>query len=190
MTVRASPLISAVIDSMQRVPGILTDSHTAVVAAMLAALSWMVGAPNLQLLAVVTAAMLLDLTLGSLWAVRTGAWDAHKLYGGLMGKVFRLLAIPAASCADWLLLVAPFAGHPDPTAYSYPISAYVLWALAVAELVSSLRTLAAAGVAPAALATLIARLQSREPTLALPGETMPAAPPSPPTALQGEEPHA
>jgi hypothetical protein len=188
MTVRAYPFASAVLDSIQRVPAILLDGHTAIAAGTLTALSWIVGAANLRMLAVVTAAMLLDLALGSLWAALDPKteWSAHRLYGGIAGKLVRLLAIPAASCADWLLLVAPFAGHPDPTAYAYPISAYVMWALAVAELVSALRTLVAAGVAPAALGTVIARLQASGPDLQIP---KPAAPPAPAGAPgEGAEP--
>lgn len=181
MTIPRLPVLSAVLESVRQVPGILTDRGTGLWACALAVLSWAIGAANLQLLAIVIATMLLDLVLGSLWAVldpRT-TFDAHKLYGGILGKVVRLLAIPVASCADWLFLVSPFAGHVEAASYTYPVSAYVMWALAIAELVSSLRTLASAGVAPAALGALIAKLQSSQPDLPLPNQTAAPNPPAP-----------
>ena len=183
MTFQPSSFLMTVLSSARRIPALLVDSHTAVWAGTLAVASWAIGAPNLRLLRLVLVAMLLDLATGAAVAALRSlrakidpsfllapgeGWDARKLYGGIIGKVVRLLAIPAASCADWLFLVAPFGGHPAATAYSYPISAYVLWALAIAEVVSVMGTLASAGVATEALRALIPRLQASQPKVETP----------------------
>lgn len=168
---RAPTLASYTLGSLAKLPAILSDPTTTVPAVILGVMSWWVGASNLRLLNIVLAAMVLNLLVGALWAVidPRERFSIAKLYGGLLGKIFRLLVIPVASIADQLLIVSPFGGD-NSAAATFPIVASIMWALAIAEIVSSFEKFVEAGVIPEHLMGLIRRLQTRRPP-------MPAAPP-------------
>lgn len=125
-------------------------------------IAWAFGAANVSLLWVVGLAMLLDLIVGALRAVDDPlqAFDAKKLYGGFIGKLFRLLLIPTASLIDWLLIVSPM---PLPDGYdaAFPVTAMAMYGLAAAELTSVLAKFRDGGVAPQLIAEIVRHLDRR-----------------------------
>lgn len=163
-----------VADSVARVPAILLTPGIALCAGLLSGLCWAIGAANMRLLGILTGAMLLNLAIGGLWAMLDPkqTFSARKLYAGFWGKILRLLAVPLASVADWLFIVSPFGGGPplSPEDYAFPVAAFVLWGLCIAELVSSIQKLVEARVLPESVgAALVARLQATRPDSPAPG---------------------
>lgn len=156
---RAPSLAGYALGSVRSVTILPADSATAVGAAVAVGLGWAFGAANVGLLWVVLGSMVLDLMVGSMRAVADPleAFSVQKLYGGLLGKIFRLLLIPTASLADWLFIAMP---APLPAGYEekFPVTAAVMVALAMAEIVSALNKFKESGVAPGAIAMVMRHL--------------------------------
>lgn len=139
---------------------VLSEPSTVFGAFGLSLMTVMVGADNLRLLSIVTLAMLADIVVGGLWSIvsRNHDFCIHKLFGGILGKIFRLMLIPIASLADWLIISSPFASGIDTATYGYPIASFALWALAIAEIISSLKKFKEAGVMPETIDEIIKRI--------------------------------
>lgn len=105
---------------------------------------------------------MLDLIVGALRAVDDPlqTFSTHKLYGGFVGKLFRVMLIPAASLVDWLLIVSPM---PLPEGYerAFPVTALAMYGLAAAELTSVLSKFRDGGVAPQLIAEIMRQLDRR-----------------------------
>jgi phage-related holin len=171
---RTPTVVTYALASLARVPAILADSpRGSVSAAVLGVFSWLFAVSNTRLLSVVIAAMLANLVVGALWAAIDPKqdYDAHRLYGGIAGKLFRLCLIPVGSLIDKLFLLSPVGTAVGAT---QPVVAFLMWALAIAELVSTLQKFIEAGVVPQAVATLMARLEAA-PGLALPAMGVPTS---------------
>ena len=143
----------------------LINPSTAFTAGLLSFLSVMVGADNLRMLGIVSIAMLLDIILGGLWAIvdPRQIFDAKRLFAGILGKIFRIMLVPVASIGDWMILSSPFGSTIDvPSEYKFPVVAFALWALAVAELISSLNKFKQAGILPEQIDSLINRFKSHD----------------------------
>lgn len=140
----------------------LMNPGTAFAASVLSFCSVMVGADNLRMLGIVTLAMLADIIIGGLWAMIDPRqdFDAKRLFAGILSKVFRLMLVPVASIGDWMIMSSPFGNTIDIAHYSYPVVAFALWALAVAEFISSLNKFKQAGVLPSEIDSIIRRFRS------------------------------
>lgn len=150
-------------ESIARIPTIMMDPAIAGAGALMGVVSLMVGVSNVRLFYLVCLAMVLNLLVGGLGAVISRTFNAARLYGGILGKLFRLLLVPVASLADQFLSLMPI-GDQLPTG-TYPLCAFVLWCLGVAELVSSLQKFEEAGILPRAIAQIIDRLRAAQPSL-------------------------
>lgn len=160
MTFHRSPtLVGYAAGSLKSLAAIPVDSVGAGMAGVLAVLGAAFGAANVALLWVVGLAMLLDLIAGALKAVidPLRKFDGAKLYGGFLGKLFRLLLVPTASLVDWLYIASPL---PLPHGYAeaYPVTAFALVALAAAEITSTLDKLKDGGVAPGLISVVMRHL--------------------------------
>lgn len=135
------------------------DTAGVAITGVAAGVAWAFGAANVSLLWVVGLAMLLDLIVGALRAVDDPlqTFSTRKLYGGFVGKLFRLLLIPTASLIDWLLIVSPM---PLPEGYetAFPVTALAMYGLAAAEITSALAKFRDDGVAPALIAEIVRHL--------------------------------
>lgn len=137
----------------------ILDERGQIGTAVVALIAFVFGSANVGLLYVVLAAMLLDLVVGSMAAAIDPLEDfcARKLYGGFLGKFFRLLFIPAASLIDWLYISSPIPvseGYQD----ALPITAFAMIGLATAEITSSLAKFKNRGVAPGLIAAVMRHL--------------------------------
>jgi hypothetical protein len=128
-------------------------------AGVAAVVGWAFGSANVGLLWVVGAAMLLDLVAGAVGAIidPLQAFSTKKLYGGFIGKLFRVLLIPAVSLIDWLVIASPLP-LPEGYAQAFPITALALVGLAAAELTSVLNHLRHGGVDPGLIAVVMRHL--------------------------------
>lgn len=142
--------------SLRQVP---VDSTGAASAGVAALIGWAFGSANTGLLWVVGGAMLLDLVAGAIGAIRDPlqAFSTKKLYGGFVGKLFRVLLIPAASLVDWLVIASPLP-LPNGYAHAFPVTAFTLVALAAAELTSVLNKLRDGGADPGLIAVIMRHL--------------------------------
>lgn len=142
--------------SLVQAPVDTTGAATAGVAAII---GWAFGSANVGLLWIVGAAMLLDLVAGAVNAVRDprDKFNVAKLYGGFIGKLFRVLLIPAASLIDWLFIASPLP-LPEGYATAFPVTALALVGLAAAELTSVLNKLRDGGVTPGLIAAIMRAL--------------------------------
>lgn len=146
------------VKSLASVPG---DSSALVSTAAVGAVAfgWLFGAANTVLFWVVGGAMLLDLVAGAMKAVvdPLDHFSIAKLYGGILGKLFRMLLIPTASAVDWLFIASAM---PLPSGYedAFPVTAGAMVALALAEIISILDKLRQGGVAPQAIAVVMRQL--------------------------------
>lgn len=135
------------------------DTAGVAMAGTVAILGWAFGAANVALLWIVGLTMLLDLMVGAMRAVvdPLAAFDVRKLYGGLLGKLFRAMLIPAASLVDWLYITSPL---PLPHGYdaAFPVTAFVMVGLAAAEITSTLNKFSDSDVAPGVIAVIIRQL--------------------------------
>lgn len=156
---RAPTLTGYALGSVRGLVALPVDSWGAMGAGTVAAVGWAFGAANTPVLLLLGLAMLLDLVVGSLGAVLDPLqeWSAAKLYGGILGKLFRLLLIPTASLVDWLYIVSPL---PLPSGYAeaFPVTALVMVALAMAEISSILNKFRDGGVAPSVIAVIVRHL--------------------------------
>lgn len=135
------------------------DELGALGAGIVAVLGYAFGAANVALLWIVGLAMLADLLAGGMLAVvdPLREFDTAKLYGGFLGKIFRLLIVPTVSLVDWLYIASPL---PLPTGYeqAFPVTTLALIALAGAELTSALNKFRDGGVAPGVVAVIVRHL--------------------------------
>lgn len=156
---RTETLAGYAIGSVRSATMLPADSATAVGAAVAVGLGWAFGAANVGLLWVVLGAMVIDLMVGAMRAVvdPLQTFSIHKLYGGLLGKIFRILFIPTASLVDWLFVTMPIP-LPDGYEQAYPVTAAVMVALAMAEIASATNKFREAGVAPGAIAVVMRHL--------------------------------
>lgn len=145
--------------SLRSIAAVPVDPLGAIGAGLVAGVAWAFGAANLGLLSVVLVAMLMDLLIGALRAVvdPLSEFDVRKLYGGLLGKLFRVLLIPTASLVDWLLIVSPMP-LPEGYAAAFPVTAFAMYGLAAAELTSTLNKFRDGGVAPGLIAAVVRHL--------------------------------
>lgn len=144
------------VKSMATVP---VDTAGAVGAALVASVGWAFGSANVTLLWVVGLTMLLDLLVGATSAVADPlrSFSIQKLYGGMIGKLFRSLMIPTASLVDWLYIASPL---PLPPGYeqAFPVTAFVMLGLAAAEITSTLQKFKDGGVSPGLISVVIRHL--------------------------------
>jgi phage-related holin len=156
---RAPTLAGYAAGSLRSLAAVPVDAQGAIGAAIVASIGWAFGAANLGLLSVVLLAMLMDLIVGALRAVvdPLESFAPEKLYGGFVGKLFRILLIPTASLVDWLVIASPM---PLPEGYetTFPVTAFVMYGLAAAELTSTLSKFKDGGVAPGLIAAVIRQL--------------------------------
>ena len=147
------------VDSIRSLARAPVDTAGIVIASTTALVGWAFGSANLLLLRIVGLAMLMDLLVGSMRAVVDPLqdFDIQKLYGGLLGKLFRSLLIPVASLIDWLYVASPLP-LPDGYEKAFPITAFAMVALAAAEITSSLNKFKDGGVAPESIAVIIRQL--------------------------------
>lgn len=147
---------AAAVGSIKSLAQLPIDSAGAVLTGIAGGVAWALGAGNVSLLWIVGLAMLLDMIVGGVRAVDDPLqkFDVRKLYGGIIGKLFRILLIPTASLIDWLIIVSPM---PLPAGYerSYPVTALVMYALAAAELTSCLDKFRDGGIAPGLIAEIM-----------------------------------
>lgn len=159
MIYRQATITSYAVGSLRSMATLPMDSTSVATAGAVAVIGYVVGAANVMLLWVVGLAMLLDLITGALKAIDSPVevFSVHKLYGGFIGKLFRILMIPAASLIDWLLIASPLP-LPESYASTFPITAFAMVGLAAAELTSVLNKLRDGGVAPELIAAVIRHL--------------------------------
>lgn len=153
---RAPTLMAATQASVRGLWQSPVESPAAAGAGVVALLGWAFGAANTPLLWIVGLAMLLDLVVGSLRAVidPVEQWTVAELYGGILGKLFRLLLIPTASLIDWLYITSPMP-LPDGYTETFPVTALIMVALAAAELSSILNHFRDGGVAPSVISVIM-----------------------------------
>lgn len=156
---RAPHLASYALANVRSLVQVPVDTLGLATAGIAGGIAWAFGAANVSLLWVVGLAMLLDLIVGALRAVDDPlqTFSTHKLYGGFIGKLFRLLLIPTASLIDWLLIVSPMP-LPDGYELAFPVTALAMYGLAAAELTSVLAKFRDGGVAPALIAEVARHL--------------------------------
>lgn len=157
--IRAPTLAGYAAGSVRSLVAVPVETPGAVGAAIVGGIGWALGAANVTLLWVVGGAMLIDLIVGAVRAVADPLqeFSVAKLYGGLIGKLFRALLIPTASLVDWLFIVSPL---PLPEGYeaAFPVTALLMYALAAAELTSALSKFRDGGIAPGPIALIIRHL--------------------------------
>lgn len=152
-------LAGAAIANVRSLASAPVDSAGVAMTGIAAALTWAFGGANVPLLWVVGLSMLLDLVVGALRAVDDPlqTFNTKKLYGGFIGKLFRLLLIPTASLIDWLFIVSPLP-LPEGYATAFPVTALAMYGLAAAELTSVLNKFRDGGVAPELIAAVMRHL--------------------------------
>lgn len=126
---------------------------------MASIIGWLVGNLNSALFTIVLFSMLIDLIAGSLSAVidPLRSFDPRKLFGGLFGKFFRLLLIPTASLIDALYAMSPFPLSAV-VEENFPVTILSMYALATAEIASTLNHFKSGGVDPGAIAVIMRHL--------------------------------
>lgn len=148
-----------VVDSLRSLARAPVDTAGVAMASTTAVIGWAFGAANVALLWIVGLTMLLDLIVGAMRAVVDPLrfFDVRKLYGGMLGKLFRAMLIPAASLVDWLYISSPL---PLPNGYdkAFPVTAFAMVALAAAEITSTLDKFKDSGVAPGGIAVVMRQL--------------------------------
>lgn len=156
---RAPSLAGYAAGNLKSLAQVPVDTVGVAAAGVVAVLGFAFGAANVAMLWVVGLAMLLDLVTGALKAVDSPVevFSVQKLYGGFIGKLFRLLLIPAASLIDWLVVASPLP-LPDGYAATFPVTAFAMVGLAAAEITSVLNKLRDGGVAPELIAEIMRRL--------------------------------
>ena len=154
---RAHGLLGAVGGNLRSLAQMPVDTTGAVVTAVGAAAAWAIGATNVGLLLIVGCAMVLDLIVGALRAVDDPLqeFDAAKLYGGFVGKIFRMFLIPTVALVDRLVVMSGFV---DSIEGVFPLTKAVLFGLAAAELTSVLNKFRDGGVAPQLIAEVVRHL--------------------------------
>lgn len=156
---RTATLVGCIAGNLKSLAAVPVDSVGVAAAAGAVAFGWLFGAANVTLLWVVGCSMLLDLVTGAMRAVvdPLETFTVAKLYGGFLGKMFRVLLIPAASLVDWLMIASPL---PLPDGYegAFPVTALAMVGLAAAEITSTLNKLKDGGVAPSAIAVVMRHL--------------------------------
>ena len=159
---RAHNLAGYALGNLRSLAAVPVDTAGVAATGIAAGVAWAFGAANVSLLWVVGLAMLLDLIVGGLRAVDDPlqTFSTQKLYGGFVGKLFRLLLIPTASLVDWLLIVSPM---PLPEGYetAFPVTALAMYGLAAAELTSVLSKFRDGGIAPQLIAEIMRHLDRR-----------------------------
>lgn len=135
------------------------DSTGVAAAGVAAIVGWAFGSANIALLWIVGLAMLMDLVVGAMRAIidPLDQFSIGKLYGGFLGKIFRLMLIPTLSLVDWLYIASPMplpAGYPE----TFPITTLGMLALAAAEITSTLAKFRDGGVAPSLIAVVVRHL--------------------------------
>lgn len=156
---RDHSLAGYAVGSLKSLSQLPVDSAGVALTGVAAGVAWAFGAANVSLLWVVGLAMLLDLIVGALRAVDDPLreFSIEKLYGGFVGKLFRLLLIPTASLIDWLFLVSPMP-LPDGYEVAFPVTALAMYGLAAAELTSTLNKFRDGGVAPQLISAIVRQL--------------------------------
>jgi hypothetical protein len=156
---RTPTLAGYALGSVRHALTVPVDNAGAIGAAAAATLGWAFGSANLALLWVVGLAMLMDLVVGAMRVVvdPLQEFSVAKLYGGLLGKLFRSLLIPAASLADWLYIASPLP-LPDGYEQAFPVTAFVMFGLAAAEITSTFNKFRDSGVSPGLISVVIRHL--------------------------------
>lgn len=156
---RTHSLVGYAAGSVKSLAALPVDTVGAIGATIVAALGWAFGSANVALLWVVGIAMLADLIVGAMHAVvdPLESFSGEKLYGGFLGKLFRVLMIPAASLIDWLYIASPL---PLPAGYAdaFPVTGFVMIGLAAAEITSMLGHFRDGGVAPGVISAMMRHL--------------------------------
>lgn len=156
---RAHTLVTHAMTTAKGVATAPVEAASVAYAAGAAGIAWVVGAGNMPLLWVVGLAMLMDLIVGAMRAVTDPLQEftVERMYGGFLGKIFRLLLIPTASLVDWLYIVSPLP-LPDGYEAAFPVTSMVMLGLAAAEITSSLNKFRDGGVAPSLIAAVVRHL--------------------------------
>jgi phage-related holin len=163
-------LVSVSFGSLKHLAQIPVDTAGVALTAAATAIAWVVGANNADLLPIVLYAMLLDLIVGGVRAVddplQKFSWQ--RMYGGIIGKLFRILLIPTASLVDQLIAMSPMP-LPEGAEGAFPVVRITMFFLAAAEVTSILDKFRDGGVAPALLAEIARHLDrtklGREPPI-------------------------
>jgi hypothetical protein len=156
---RTPTVVGSAIGSLKSVFGLPVDTAGIAAAGGVALVGWAFGSANTALLLVVGLSMLADLLVGAMRAVvdPLEAFSVAKLYGGFLGKLFRVLLIPTASLVDWVILLSPMP-LPEGYATTFPVTAMVMYGLVAAELTSALNHFRGGGVAPDLISAVIRQL--------------------------------
>lgn len=156
---RPATLMDYATGTFKSVFGLPVDTIGAAAAGGVAFIGWAFGSANMALLLVVGLAMLADLLVGAMRAVvdPLERFSIKKLYGGFVGKLFRVMLIPTASLIDWVFIISPVP-LPDGYAQAFPVTAMVMYGLVAAELTSALNHFKHGGVAPELVSAVIRQL--------------------------------
>lgn len=156
---RSHSLAGYAVGSLKSLGQLPVDTTGVAVTGAAAAVAWAFGSANIPILWVVGCAMLGDLVVGAMKAVVDPLEDFSiaRLYGGLLGKIFRSLLIPIASLVDWLYIVSPLP-LPDGYEAAFPVTSLVMLGLAAAEITSTLAKFKEGGVSPSLIAAIIRHL--------------------------------
>lgn len=156
---RVPPVAAHAGVSLRSALSVPVDSLGVAGAGVVSAIGYLFGSANTALLLVVALAMLMDLVVGALRAVVDPLEEfcVQKLYGGLIGKIFRVLLIPTASLVDWTFIVSPL---PLPGGYEehFPATTVVMFGLVAAEITSTLNHFRGAGVEPGLISVVMRHL--------------------------------
>lgn len=156
---RVPPVAAYAGSSLRSVLTVPIDSLGVAGAGLAAAVGYLFGSANATLMLVVALAMLMDLVVAALRAVvdPLEKFCTQQLYGGILGKLFRVLIIPTASLVDWTIIVSPL---PLPAGYEehFPATMMVMLALIAAEITSTLNRFRAGGVEPGLISVVMRHL--------------------------------